>query len=82
MKNEDYLGIMLKHDYFLNLMSDCPKEDIEAIWRDMVGVNNPPPTKKGASAKVQGILRNAQNKMNNNLNKKVQLAESFKPQLR
>ena len=82
MKNEDYLGIMLKHDYFLNLMSDCPKEDIEAIWREMVGIRNPPPTKKGGvSSKVQGILRNAQNKTNNNLNKKVQLAESFKPQL-
>ena len=72
MKSEDYLGIMLKHDYFLNLMSDCPKEDIEAIWRDMVGIKNPQPTRKGGvSSKIQGILRNAQNKTTNNLNKKI-----------
>ena len=71
MKNEDYLGVMLKHDYFLNLMSDCPKEDIEAIWREMVGIKNPPNKKRGANNKIQGILKNTQNKTNNNLSKKV-----------
>ena len=68
MKNEDYLGIMLKHDYFLNLMSDCPKEDIEAIWRDMVGIQNPP-SRKVANSKVQGILKKASNQTNNNINR-------------
>ena len=60
MKNEDYLGILLKHDHFLNLMSDEPTEDIEAIWRDMVGIHDQPaPSKKDANAKIQGILKNA-----------------------
>ena len=32
MTNEEYLGIMLRDDGFLNIMSNEPTEEIKKIW--------------------------------------------------
>ena len=51
MANEDYLGIMLRDDHFLNIMSDDPQEDIKKIWFEMLGKTiSPTDSKKHLSA--------------------------------
>ena len=37
MSNEDYLGVMLRDDLFLNMMSTEPHVDIKKIWCEMLG---------------------------------------------
>ena len=40
MSNEEILGIMLRDDQFLNMMSDKPNEDIKKIWQDLCPRHN------------------------------------------
>ena len=34
---EELIGVMLRDDYFLNMMADEPLKDIHKIWREIVG---------------------------------------------
>lgn len=61
MTNEEYLGIMLRDDDFLNIMSNEPQEDIKKLWCEMLGKTLISPdssaTKKGGP-QGSGILKN------------------------
>ena len=61
MTNEEYLGIMLRDDDFLNIMSDEPTEDIKNLWCEMLGKTWISPdssaTKKGG-VHGRGVLKN------------------------
>ena len=37
ISNEEHLGIMLRDDDFLNMMSNEPTEDIKQLWCEMLG---------------------------------------------
>ena len=37
MTNKEILGLMLRDDLFLNVITDNPTEEICEIWRSMVG---------------------------------------------
>lgn len=37
MTPDELLGLILRDDQFLNLMSKNPDEDINKIWREMTG---------------------------------------------
>ena len=61
MTNEEYIGIMLRDDNFLNIMSNEPTEDIKKLWCEMLGktlISPDSSATKKRGPQGSGVLKN------------------------